>query len=130
MIEAPGWWFGENHREQGRGQSAGGIGGHPIGTPYTTAKMPRAVVGWGLVRSQGWARRGSTAAIIRVMKKTSRCSLAGQPVVKRLGQGPQQAGLGRGRYPDPLPRRRYAVETEEEAFASRKRFLYTCRRDL
>jgi acetyl-CoA carboxylase carboxyltransferase component len=109
---------------KGAANLPGGIGGTRWYW-YTTANMARVpVVGLGLGSVAGLGAARLAASHYSMMTKSSAMFVAGPPVVKRLGQDLSKQELGGWEIQTRAGGVDDAVDTEEEAFARTRRFLF------
>src|SRR6201746_2322865 len=108
---------------RGAANLPGGVGGTRAYL-YTTANMARVpVVGLGLGSVAGLGAARLAASHYSVMTKASAMFVAGPPVVKRLGQDLTKQELGGADIQTRAGGVDDAVDTEEEALESARRFL-------
>src|SRR5580692_3411778 len=108
---------------KGAANLPGGIGGTRW-YAYTTANMARVpVVGLGLGSVAGLGAARLAASHYSVMTKSSAMFVAGPPVVKRLGEDLSKEDLGGWEIQTRSGAVDHAVDSEEEAFVSARRFL-------
>ncbi len=123
-------WLGQDHRNQGGGQSARWYRRYPLVCLYDREHGRVPVVGLGLGSVAGLGAARLAASHYSVMTKNSAMFVAGPPVVKRLGQDLTKQELGGADIQTRAGGVDEAVDTEEQASHAPGGSFPICRRRL